>query len=110
MDLYEGYWNQKYFPYLNKFKPVCPSDIKERLPNIVFTGNLSSISQYYTALKLTTTNTKKGPSDLYQHRVRPGSPHEIGIGKASGLRTLDACYLTRLASFFCHYFHRYLTK
>jgi len=44
MDLYEGYWNQKYFPYLNKFKPVCPSDIKERLPNIVFTGNLSSIS------------------------------------------------------------------
>lgn len=32
---------------------------------------------------------------MYAHRVRPGSPHEIGIGSPSKLRTLDARFITR---------------
>lgn len=41
-DVTEGYWNQTHFPHLNKLKPNCPTDIKERLPSIEFSGELSN--------------------------------------------------------------------
>ena len=97
MALNEGYWNQKYFPHLNILKPACPSDINERLPSNVFTGNFPTFNQHVSFFGLCFIIKNKGPNDLYQQRVRPRSPHEIGIGKASGLRTLDARYVTRQA-------------
>lgn len=51
-----------------------PSAIKNRLPNIVFTG----------------------PKGLYDQRVKQFDyPREVGIGQSSGLRSLDIEYLTR---------------
>jgi hypothetical protein len=51
-----------------------PSSIQNRRPNVIFSG----------------------PNGLYHQRVtQPEYPKEIGIGKASMLRSLDAEYVTR---------------
>ena len=51
-----------------------PSSIQNRRPNALFTG----------------------PNSLYHQRLRQYDyPREIGIGKASGLRSLDADYVMR---------------
>ncbi|CAF0864187.1 unnamed protein product [Brachionus calyciflorus] len=67
------YWKKpKDIRYL--LKNYDPSLIKNRLPNVIFTG----------------------PNTLYNQRVSMFDyPHEIGIGQASTLRSLDIKYLTR---------------
>ncbi|RNA24944.1 hypothetical protein BpHYR1_004963 [Brachionus plicatilis] len=70
----ESFYIKKPNDFRYVLKNYDPSLIKHRLPNVVFTG----------------------PNTLYNQRVSMlDCPHEIGIGKASSLRSLDIRYLTR---------------
>jgi hypothetical protein len=66
--------NKKSYSNSKSTENLCASDIKFRLPNVLFTG----------------------PNSLYNQRnKRVDDIHEIGIGKWSMLRSMDANYITR---------------
>ena len=84
-----------------KARQTYASDYSKRLPSIVFSGKNLRILFIFKSIRLEKFNFNfrrfRGPNGVYNRRVGQYEYRgEIGIGKASGLRSLDSEYITSL--------------